>query len=228
MGDARSEQRLSVRAFRRRLVIMVKQPIAGRVKTRLGRDVGAVAATMFYRHTMANLAGRLVRDARWQTLLSVAPAVAVQSAQLPGGIRRVPQVNGDLGARMQAIFGLPGRGPIVIIGTDIPEVRPSHISAAFSALGSNDMVFGPATDGGFWLVGMRRTPRLIKAFRNVRWSSPDTLQDCFAGLAANQIGTVRMLRDVDDMCDLNLVKSTTGRRILPLRPEVPAKIDLDD
>ena len=228
MVDTWAAQRPSARAFRRRLVIMVKQPIAGRVKTRLGRDIGAVAATMFYRHTMGNVAGRLFRDTRWQTLLSVAPAAAIKSAQLPGGIRRVPQINCDLGARMQAIFGLPGRGPIVIIGTDIPEVRPSHISAAFSALGSNEMVFGPATDGGFWLVGMRRTPRIIKAFRSVRWSSPDTLQDCFAGLAANQIGTVRMLRDVDDMCDLKLVKSTTGRRILPLRSELPDKIDLND
>jgi uncharacterized protein len=207
---------------------MVKQPIAGQVKTRLARDIGSAAAAMFYRHTMANVAGRLVRDTRWQTLLSVAPASAAQSAQFPGGIERVPQVDGDLGARMQAIFALPERGPVVIIGTDIPEVRPSHVAAAFSALGSNDVVFGPATDGGFWLVGMRRTPRVIEAFREVRWSSPDTLQDCFAGLVTKRVGLARMLRDVDDIRDLKLLKSTTGRRILPFRGAAAAEIDLDD
>ena len=162
--------------------------------------------------------GRLAQDSRWQTLLSVAPAAAILSTALPAGVARIPQPGGDLGDRMQAIFDMSAHGPVVVIGTDIPEVAPAHIAKAFQSLGQHDVVFGPATDGGFWLVGMRRTPRIFKAFRNVRWSTSHTLRDCLAGLRGLpriQIATVATLRDADDRADLELLGHAIGRRILP-------------
>ena len=218
--------RPAMTGFRRRLVIMVKDPEAGRVKTRLGRDIDVAAATGFYRHTLASVTAPLARDPRWQTLLSVAPARAVYSRLLPPGIPRLPQHGGDLGARMQAIFDQPGAGPTVIIGTDIPEVRPAHIAAAFRALGNHDAVFGPATDGGFWLVGLSRTPRVIAAFGAVRWSTSDTLADCLDGLSGHRIATVATLRDADDAADLKPLRHILGRRILAAVPDATLKIDI--
>lgn len=204
--------------YRRQLVIMVKEPVAGRVKTRLGREIGVAAATGFYRHTLNVVTSRLSCDPRWQTELSVAPAPAIASACLPPHITRVPQTGSDLGARMQHILARPQPGPVVVIGTDIPAVAPCHIAGAFRALGQHDIVFGPAADGGFWLVGMRRTPRLFQAFRSVRWSSPHTLRDCLDGLARPPIasvGLVKTLSDADEACDLQAMVASIGRRILP-------------
>ena len=70
-------------SLRRRLIIMVKEPVAGRVKTRLARDVGTAAALRVYRANMRALVRRLANDSRWQTVLSVAPAPAVASRHLP-------------------------------------------------------------------------------------------------------------------------------------------------
>ena len=200
---------------RRRLVIMVKEPAVGRVKTRLGRDIGPVRATNFYRHNLSAVTARLSCDNRWQTILSVAPATAVLARSVPTDYERWPQAPGGLGARMQAIFDMAVSGPTVVIGTDIPEVHPAHIWAAFRALGSHDMVFGPATDGGFWLVGMRRTPRVVDAFRDVRWSAPETLQDCRDGLAGCRVATAATLLDIDDADDFRTLGAVAGRRILP-------------
>lgn len=208
-----------VGGYDRRLVIMVKEPVAGRVKTRLGRDIGVAHATRFYRQTLAAVTARLARDPRWRTLLSVAPATAVASRSLPHGVPRLAQQNGDIGDRMQAIFDVSGAGPVVVIGTDIPAVRPSHIADAFRALGDNDIVFGPATDGGFWLIGMRRTPRVVNAFHDVRWSTEYTLQDCLNGLnraPSIRVATIATLRDADERADLELQEGVVGRHLAPV------------
>jgi glycosyltransferase A (GT-A) superfamily protein (DUF2064 family) len=90
------------------------------------------------------------------------------------------------------------RGPVVIIGSDIPDITAADIAAAFRALGSNSAVFGPAMDGGYWLVGLRRRPRFIDPFANVRWSSEYALADTIAHLKGEEIAMLRMLRDIDD------------------------------
>ena len=202
--------------LRRRLVIMAKAPQAGRVKSRLSRDIGTTAATNFYRHTLAAVTGRLARDTRWHTLLSIAPATALHGRNLPPGLSRLAQSSGDIGQRMQAIFDQPFVGPVVVVGSDIPEMHPTHIAAAFDALANHDAVFGPAVDGGFWLVGLKRSPRVIAAFGEVRWSSPTTLQDCLEGLGGYRVATVSCLRDVDEAADLTHLRGNWGRRIVPV------------
>lgn len=204
--------------YRRRLAIMVKEPVAGRVKTRLARDVGLASATGFYRHTLKSVVARLAADPRWHTCLSVAPAAMTTSRMLPAGVVRMPQLGGDLGQRMQTIFEIPERGPMVVIGTDIPKVTPVEIAQAFQALGRHDIVFGPATDGGFWLVGMRRSPRVFQLFHDVRWSTPHTLQDCLDGLRTHhglRVATVATLSDADESADLEHLANARGRRLLP-------------
>ena len=91
-------------------------------------------------------------------------------------------------------------GPVVIIGTDIPYIQRSDVADAFDALGSSDTVVGPATDGGYWLIGMKRTPCLPLAFDHVRWSGPHALADTVNNLRA-QSCTVQFLRELEDVDD---------------------------
>ncbi len=188
----------------RTLVVMVKAPVPGRVKTRLSRDIGTVPAVWWYRHQVAALLRRL-RDPRWRIVLAVAPDRAVGARHWPGDLARRAQGRGDLGARMRAQLAA-GPGPVVLIGSDIPGVTRAHVWRAFRALGRADAVFGPARDGGFWLVGLRGVRGMPHSFmRSVRWSAPDTLAQTRASVAPLADVLIDPLRDVDTGADLALV-----------------------
>lgn len=183
-----------------RLVVFAKAPRMGRVKTRLARDIGTVQAWGFYRHALASLLRRL-DDPRWQLVLAVAPDTAVGGPAWPSHLPQFGQGTGDLGQRMQRAFNIMAPGPVVIIGADIPDIRTDHIAAAFRALGDHDAVFGPADDGGYWLVGQRRQPRIWQMFEDVRWSGPHALSDTKRNLKGARIAALNVLSDIDDGAD---------------------------
>lgn len=189
---------------RPRLVIMVKEPQAGRVKTRLGREIGMVRAAWWFRHRLARLTRELV-DPRWETLIAVAPDVAVRSRALPD-LPRISQGGGNLGARMRQVFRALPPGPVVIVGADIPGITRAHIARAFQALGRHDAVIGPAPDGGYWAIGLRRTGAVpARLFHGVRWSSENAMADTLATLTDQRIATLPVLADVDVAADLSRV-----------------------
>lgn len=182
---------------------MVKEPQPGRVKTRLGRDIGMTRAAWWFRHQSASLLRR-VQDRRWETIVAVSPDhQGLKSRVWPNNLRRWPQGRGDLGARMARIFVELPPGPVLIIGADIPGIQPHHIETAFRALGSHDAVFGPAPDGGYWLIGMkRRKLPSRRVFDGVRWSSEHALADTVERLPGFQIAMIDTLRDIDTIGDL--------------------------
>lgn len=185
------------------LIVMVKEPLPGRVKTRLGRDIGVIPATWWFRHQTRRLIRRM-RDPRWNIILAVSPDYqGLTSRFWPNSIERIGQGGGDLGARMARLLNAPHRGPVCIIGGDIPAISPAHIVRAFAQLGSNDFVFGPATDGGFWLVGAKRTAALPPdLFQGIEWSTPKTLKDTIATLGQRRVAYADQLSDVDQKTDL--------------------------
>lgn len=186
------------------LVMFVRAPQLGRVKSRLARSIGRVAALRAYRDMTATVLFEVGKDSRWQTVLAVTPdRWASRGRFWRRSIDRMPQRHGDLGARMaRALAGFPGR-PVVIIGSDIPGIRRDHIDQAFRALGRNDMVFGPANDGGYWLVGARPGLPIRNVFDDVRWSSPHALADTLANLASRRrVEFLEQLEDVDEAADL--------------------------
>lgn len=182
---------------------MVKEPRPGRVKTRLGREIGMVAAAWWFRHQTRRVL-RNVSDPRWQTILAVSPDhVGLASRAWPGDLPRIPQGPGSLGDRMGRILGSLPPGPAIIIGADIPDIRRRHIARAFTALGRAEAVFGPAGDGGYWLVGFRRTGRIpVGLFDGVRWSGKYALADSARSVAGLSVAYVDTLRDVDTAADL--------------------------
>lgn len=182
---------------------MVKEPHPGRVKTRLGRDIGMTAAAWWFRHQTADLL-RQLQDPRWRLVLAVAPDVAgLQSRVWPADLQRWPQGQGDLGARMARMLRRAAPRPACLIGADIPGISKAHIAEAFAALGPADAVFGPAHDGGYWLVGLKHPTRQSRQlFQGVRWSTAHALTDTKATLPGYRIAEVAKLRDVDRAADL--------------------------
>jgi uncharacterized protein len=186
--------------MRRHLVLFVRAPVLGHGKRRLANEIGDLAAVRFERLMIARLLRRLIDDRRWDLRIAVTPDRArLHTRHWRRGIEVFGQGGGDLGRRMRHAIASAPRGPVVLVGSDIPAVGRHHIAAAFRLLGAHDLVFGPAADGGFWLVGARRRPHLPFLFERVRWSSPHALADTLAGLPRRTaVGFVDTLEDVDD------------------------------
>jgi rSAM/selenodomain-associated transferase 1 len=196
---------------RRHLVLFVRAPRLGIGKRRLAREAGDVAALRFERAMLGLLARRLGRDRRWRLRLAVTPDRSVASRRAwPRAAAIRPQGTGDIGVRMNRALASCPPGPAVLIGADIPQLAARHIADAFRLLGRHDLVFGPAEDGGFWLVGQRRRPRLPPLFGKVRWSGPHALADVLGNLPPLvSVGFAACLEDVDDAAAL--------RRLAPRR-----------
>ncbi len=183
-----------------RLIVMLKTPHPGRVKTRLGRDIGMTRAAWWYRHQVAGLL-RGLRDPRWDLVLAVSPdREGLTSRVWPTDLPRLPQGRGDLGARMRRQLNA-APGPACLIGSDIDGLTRAHIADAFAALGRHDAVFGPAPDGGFWLIG-KRAGCPLPALAPVRWSTEHALADTRACLRGWRIAQSAQLNDIDTAADL--------------------------
>ena len=198
---------------------MAKEPRLGTVKTRLGRGIGAVGAARFYRCITANLIRRLARDPRWHTVLAVAPDIACASPFWPEDVDRLPQGPGDIGQRMARQLSHDRGRPAVLVGSDIPGLRASHIADAFALLRRHQVVLGPAKDGGFWLIGVNSRVRLAGLFDGVRWSSPHALADTLKSAAGLRVALTATLWDVDDAASYRRA-SHAGMRVTP--PSSPA------
>ena len=190
---------------RNHLFVMVKEPHAGRVKTRLGRDIGMTGSAWWFRHQTQRLLRAVAHDPRWSCTLAVSPdSEGLASRVWPADLPRCAQGRGNLGDRMARIFRHGPVGRTVIIGADIPGITPARIARAFACLGDHDAVFGPAPDGGYWLIGLhggaKPVPKTL--FRKVRWSTEHALDDTRASLGRARVALIDALRDVDTVSDL--------------------------
>lgn len=195
------------------LVIMARFPRYGRGKTRLAASTSKATAANFQRHALRRLLRELGGRSRpWQTRLSLIPKQDWRLARRVLPIRDwqlVDQGSGDLGDRMQRLLRLGApQQPVIVIGSDTPDIRTADIHHALSALRSHDMVLGPTIDGGYWLIGWRGRPwlgtsRHCPRLNPVRWSTDharaDTMQCLQPRHRAALIGTKT---DVDDRADL--------------------------
>lgn len=195
---------------RRVLGVFAKEPVPGRVKTRLAASTSppwaAEVAAAFLRDTLENLAPI---DAR--RVLAFAPAAARDFfAKLVGSQFDItPQSEGDLGARMTHFFReqfAAGADQVVLLGTDSPTLPVSHIEEAFAALASAEVVLGPATDGGYYLIGC--ATRVPPIFEGVAWSGPDVLAQTVRRLAdaGLRLALLPPWYDVDTLDDWRLLR----------------------
>lgn len=193
---------------RRHLVIFARRPSLGVGKRRLARDVGDVEALRFARSTLSRLTRTLGPDRRWTLWIATAPD---RPTDWTRPWRSLAQGPGDLGEKLCRVIGALPPGPVVILGADTPDVSGADIAAAFAALGSNDAVFGPAVDGGYWLIGLRRGPRTHLPFSGVRWSTEHALADTMLRMEGRSVAMLGVREDVDDGPSLRRYRASRRR-----------------
>jgi rSAM/selenodomain-associated transferase 1 len=185
------------------VIVFLRAPYLGTVKQRLAAGIGMIEARRFYVETTRQLLRRLATSSRWDVRLSVTPDHAARNGRFwPAQFKRLAQGQGDLGQRMVRAMGCFPNRPVVLIGSDIPELTAGHIDQAFAALGHSDLTFGPAVDGGYWLVGVREATMARDLFKGVRWSTEHALADTAANAAGRRIKLLDVLEDIDDADDL--------------------------
>lgn len=191
----------------RTLVVFLKEPRPGEVKTRLAADLGGEDAAAVYRTIVEVLLDATTPEAgEYERLVFYDPPDAGERlrAWLPSGrLRR--QATGDVGARLAEAFErcfARGAGRVVVVGSDAPALGRAEVIAAFEALATHDVALGPAEDGGYYLVGLR-SPRPA-LFAGVAWSTPSVLAETLARASAARLSVARLapLRDVDTIDDL--------------------------
>ncbi len=199
------------------VLVVAKAPEVGRVKTRLGAEIGMqraaeVAAASLLdtleactrafgpEHRHASLDGDLDRAARGAEL----------RAALAGWVVH-PQEGADLGVRLaDAHARVPG--PVVQVGMDTPHLTPDLLLTVAAGLDVHDAVLGPAEDGGWWVLALR-DPARASVLREVRMSTPTTGDDTRAALSAAglDVGTAATMRDVDEAADAAAVARLAPR-----------------
>ena len=197
------------------LMIFVKFPEPGKVKTRLAKSVGNEGAANIYRKLVAQVAGQVVAqgtgevEGDWAIWILFDPPERQREIRtwldpLLGGAvdASVPQVEGDLGVRLEAAFARgfeAGFRRIAAIGTDCVGFGEAEIRQCWRLLDETDVVFGPADDGGYYLIGMKREHQEL--FTKIPWSSPQTLEASQAAARAAGLSFAELptMADVDEI-----------------------------
>ena len=207
----------------RTLVVFVRAPRLGRVKTRLAASVGDERALGAYVALGRRVFDAVLSPGEWRCAVYLTPPGSEDEVHrwLPGAASYRPQSGGDLGERMAAAIAAELRGGadrVVLIGTDCPDLDAAAVARAFGALDAADVVLGPALDGGYYLVGMRRLHAPV--FAGVPWSSADTLGVTLERAHAHGLAVALLepLRDVDTESDW---RAWAGAREAATHAEAP-------
>ena len=179
-----------------RIIVFVKAPRPGFVKTRLAAAIGNEAACDAYCQLTETVLAHLAPLPHLEIRFTPDDAKNEITQWLCGDWSARPQGNGDLGERMHRAF-TEANCPTIIIGSDCPEVELRDLQAAAKALKSDDAVIGPATDGGYWLIGLNAPCPAL--FKNIKWSTSDVLPKTLekASAAGLSVQLLRELADVD-------------------------------
>lgn len=186
------------------LIVFVKAPRAGLVKTRLAGQMGSAAACAAYQRLVRTVLSQIDSLPNVQLRYSPDDAKAeVRPWQKPVWTM-APQGAGDLGARLTRAFSdafKKGASRVAIIGSDCPWLSAEDIQQAWDELDSNDVVLGPACDGGYWLIALREP--LAELFTRISWSTPNVLKQTVARAEEQRLRLkqLRELRDVDTLED---------------------------
>ncbi|MCX5930517.1 MAG: TIGR04282 family arsenosugar biosynthesis glycosyltransferase [Cyanobacteria bacterium] len=179
---------LALNRGRQQLVVMTRWPAAGRCKSRLGAGIGPAAAAGIQRrlsaHTLA-VAQQLGGTELVVAVSGLGPRGARRWGLSLGAHRAVLQGNGSLGSRMArqlARAWREGTHQVLLIGTDLPLLARGDLEAALAALASSPLVLGPASDGGYWLIGLRRPQSSLLS--GIPWGSAEVLRRTLERAAA--------------------------------------------
>jgi rSAM/selenodomain-associated transferase 1 len=186
------------------LIILIRNPQLGKVKTRLAATVGDERALEVYRKLLA-ITRTAALGADCESHLHYSDRIDLDDVWPNAYFSKYVQQGEGLGERMLHAFTLSfanGAERAIVVGSDCPELTSSLINAAFNALDGHDAVIGPADDGGYYLLGMKRP--VPDFFERKQWSTATVLADTLAD--AQRLGLkvqlMPMLSDLDNEVDL--------------------------
>lgn len=184
------------------LIIFTRNPELGKVKTRLAKTIGDEKALKVYKdlllHTM-----KVTQNLDCDKFVFYDKTIENNDLWTAALYKKRTQSGADLGSRMQdaiqTLFDL-GYQNCIIIGSDLFDLQANHINEAFNKLESNHAVIGPAEDGGYYLLGLKKV--IPSLFKNKNWGTATVLSDTLKDLENYKIEFTETLNDIDTFEDL--------------------------
>ncbi|WP_224491401.1 TIGR04282 family arsenosugar biosynthesis glycosyltransferase [Robertkochia flava] len=184
------------------LLVFVKNPVAGKVKTRLGRDIGEEAALKIYLYLLHHTL-KVCSRVKVKTTIYFSEHLSQEITSLYPGFSYCLQEGNDLGERMENAFRdafSRGTKEAIIIGSDLYTLNENVLTEGFETLTQKDMVLGPAKDGGYYLLGLKHIPRGI--FEEKAWGTDTILKSTLNNLKGYDVALLGELNDIDVLEDL--------------------------
>ncbi|MFH4964846.1 TIGR04282 family arsenosugar biosynthesis glycosyltransferase [Gaetbulibacter sp. M235] len=184
------------------LVIFTRNPELGKCKTRLAKTIGEKSALDIYKYLLQHTA-KVSKKTEADKYVFYSENIIKQDFWKSEVFRKKLQYGYDLGARMENAFSelfQLGYEKVIIIGSDLLDLTSSHIEKAFSSLSKNDVVIGPAKDGGYYLLGIKKLHPTI--FKNKAWGTSTVLKDTLNDIQNCTFDLLEELNDVDTFEDI--------------------------
>ncbi len=201
MSDKKSQEKRAKRKDKDLLIVFVKNIILGKVKTRLAKIIGDVSAFKIYSE-LVDITEKATSNITVDKHIYFSDVIISSKWK---GNKKFIQEGKDLGIKMQNAFqnGFDeGYENILLIGSDLPDISKKIIDSAFEKLENNDVIFGPAEDGGYYLIGLSKM--IPSIFEDKPWSLSELLTVTLAELKTQKqtIGLLETLNDIDTFEDL--------------------------
>ena len=184
------------------IIVFVRSPELGKVKTRLARSIGDQSALNIYKILLKHTAD-VLRDLSFDKVVYFSEKIDNNDFWENSLFEKKLQKGADLGERMHHAFDTAfnkGYKKVLIIGSDLFDLTSSLITSAFEALETYDISIGPSLDGGYYLLGMKKLQPEV--FKNKKWGTDSVLENTLQDLKKQKIKLLKALNDIDTLEDL--------------------------
>ena len=183
-------------------MIFTKNPEAGKVKTRLAKDLGNYKALEIYKFLLDH-SHKVTAPLKIHKEVHYSSNIPESDLWSTGSFEKKLQIEGDLGEKMEAAFQQGFKNAyrkIIIIGTDMFDISSEDILNAFQELDKHDYVIGPAEDGGYYLLGMKSLNSDL--FKNKEWSTSSVFEDSIKDMRQAEVKVLPVKNDIDVLDDI--------------------------
>ena len=184
------------------IIIFTRNPELGKVKTRLAKTIGDESALNIYKFLLKHTE-KTIRNINSDKAVYCSVKIRDNDIWDKTIYQKYQQKGGDLGIKMHNAFKdafLSGYKKVVIVGSDLFDLQPKHIDEAFQKLENNNIVIGPAEDGGYYLLGMKTLNSLV--FQNKDWGTATVFQNTINDLQNESVFLLEELNDIDTYDDM--------------------------
>jgi len=185
------------------IIMFVKEPVEGFVKTRLAKTFGDEKTLTLYKHFVNDLISTL-KDSKFEFKLCVYPNNKLIN-EVFGDYNNFIQEDGNLGVKMQKAFQSQftlNYNKIILIGSDTPHIPKHYFDETFTMLETKEIVIGPSLDGGYYLIAFNKETFNTNLFKNITWSTDVVLKQTLQKTTPHKIHLLQELNDIDTQIDL--------------------------